>query len=88
MTDFAVFFEALWKSESWPKPEPFPWQTMLAERARRRLARSHQPSYGERQDSLPRRGNLRARRDRKGRRPATPDAATHLVRCRSSHCGG
>jgi len=33
MTDFAAFFESLWKSEKWPKLEPFPWQTMLAERA-------------------------------------------------------
>src|SRR5574341_161793 len=33
MTDFAAFFESLWKSDKWPKPEPFPWQAMLAERA-------------------------------------------------------
>jgi CRISPR-associated endonuclease/helicase Cas3 len=33
MTDFAAFFESLWKSEDWPKLQPFPWQTMLAERA-------------------------------------------------------
>jgi CRISPR-associated endonuclease/helicase Cas3 len=32
MTSFAAFFEALWKSEKWPKPEPFPWQIMLAQR--------------------------------------------------------
>lgn len=30
MTGFAGFFGALWESEGW---EPFPWQTMLAERA-------------------------------------------------------
>lgn len=33
MTDFPGFFKALWSSEGWPNPEPFPWQTMLAERA-------------------------------------------------------
>jgi CRISPR-associated endonuclease/helicase Cas3 len=32
MTSFAGFFESLWKSEKWPRPEPFPWQTMLAQR--------------------------------------------------------
>jgi CRISPR-associated endonuclease/helicase Cas3 len=32
MTNFAGFFESLWKSGKWPKPEPFPWQTMLAQR--------------------------------------------------------
>lgn len=32
MTNFPAFFEALWKSEKWPEPEPFPWQTMLAKR--------------------------------------------------------
>lgn len=33
MTDFPGFFKALWTSEKWQNPEPFPWQTMLAERA-------------------------------------------------------
>jgi CRISPR-associated endonuclease/helicase Cas3 len=33
MTTFRAFFESLWKNEKWPKAEPFPWQTMLAERA-------------------------------------------------------
>ncbi len=33
MITFDQFFEALWKSHDWPKPEPFPWQRMLAERA-------------------------------------------------------
>jgi CRISPR-associated endonuclease/helicase Cas3 len=32
MTRFPGFFEALWRSDKWPKPQPFPWQTMLAER--------------------------------------------------------
>ena len=32
MTNFPDFFEALWKSDKWPKPDPFPWQTMLGER--------------------------------------------------------
>jgi CRISPR-associated endonuclease/helicase Cas3 len=32
MTSFRAFFESLWKDENWPNPEPFPWQTMLAER--------------------------------------------------------
>ena len=31
MTQFSDFFAALWKSEKWPNPEPFPWQRMLAE---------------------------------------------------------
>lgn len=31
--DFGEFFAALWRSERWPSPEPFPWQRMLAERA-------------------------------------------------------
>lgn len=33
MTDFPGFFNALWRSDKWPDPEPFPWQTMLAEGA-------------------------------------------------------
>jgi CRISPR-associated endonuclease/helicase Cas3 len=33
MTSFTAFFQSLWRSDSWPEPEPFPWQTMLAERA-------------------------------------------------------
>lgn len=33
MTDFRAFFKALWASPEWPEPEPFPWQTMLAEHA-------------------------------------------------------
>jgi len=33
MTDFPSFFRALWASPRWPEPEPFPWQTMLAQRA-------------------------------------------------------
>ena len=35
MTDFASYFKALWATEQWPEPEPFPWQIMLAERAAR-----------------------------------------------------
>jgi CRISPR-associated endonuclease/helicase Cas3 len=33
MTDFPSFFRALWASPEWPEPQPFPWQTMLAELA-------------------------------------------------------
>lgn len=33
MTDFPGFFRALWASQEWPEPQPFPWQTMLAEHA-------------------------------------------------------
>jgi CRISPR-associated endonuclease/helicase Cas3 len=33
MTDFPGFFRELWASTEWPEPQPFPWQTMLAERA-------------------------------------------------------
>ena len=33
MTDFPTFFSSLWASEKWPEPQPFPWQTMLAEGA-------------------------------------------------------
>jgi len=33
MTDFPSFFRALWASQEWPEPQPFRWQTMLAERA-------------------------------------------------------
>ena len=32
MNAFPEFFASLWRSERWPSPEPFPWQTMLAER--------------------------------------------------------
>ena len=31
--NFATLFTALWKSPKWEKPTPFPWQSMLAERA-------------------------------------------------------
>lgn len=30
VTEFSDFFRAVWHSESWPDPEPFPWQRMLA----------------------------------------------------------
>ncbi|HLG99668.1 MAG TPA: type I-U CRISPR-associated helicase/endonuclease Cas3 [Bryobacteraceae bacterium] len=33
MTDFPSFFRALWTSQERPEPQPFPWQTMIAERA-------------------------------------------------------
>jgi CRISPR-associated endonuclease/helicase Cas3 len=33
VTDFPGFFEALWKSNKWQKPEPFPWQRLLAQGA-------------------------------------------------------
>jgi CRISPR-associated endonuclease/helicase Cas3 len=33
VSDFPAFFKDLWVSERWPDPEPFPWQTMLAQRA-------------------------------------------------------